>query len=361
MKPLTRLLLKSGYLEPVNKTTPIKYVYADIVDYTQNRSAEAQCDLVGKLNALFEGAIRQSYIKRKDCIFIPTGDGICLALPKTPKWDLESDIQLALSVLAQLQDHNDTSADDTRRFTIRIGINENVDNLITDINGKPNVAGLGVNMAQRIMGKADGNQILLGQAVYERLRAREKYMRSFREFQATVKHGDRIRVYQYIDTNAKGLNNEMPSAFAPPPTPKQGQPMLTKLAAYYLAHCITNRDFLLSVKDSPAMPQTAVVLLFALAEDSVESSEANVYSSPIRTVFGEPDTPFEKQFLYYEAQDFWTVAKLCHFIEDGPLKPFMLCFEQVRYAFSSVFVSHEGIEKLKNEWPAIAKELGVAG
>ena len=75
-----------------------------------------------------------------------------------------------------------------RKFHVRIGINENVDNLIIDINGKLNVAGSGINMSQRIMSCCDGGQILISQTVYEFLSAREEYMNLFKVYPATGKH-----------------------------------------------------------------------------------------------------------------------------------------------------------------------------
>jgi Adenylate and Guanylate cyclase catalytic domain len=87
-----------------------------------------------------------------------------------------------LAILNELKDRNSKAHDEMRQFEVRIGLNENVDNRVVDINGRPNVAGAGINMAQRVMSPADGSQILIGAAVYETLRHRECYMNTFREF-----------------------------------------------------------------------------------------------------------------------------------------------------------------------------------
>ena len=68
-----------------------------------------------------------------------------------------------------------------RKFDVRIGVNENVDNLIFDINDRANLTGAGINYARRIMDYADGGNILISQTVYERLSQREKYLEKFKE------------------------------------------------------------------------------------------------------------------------------------------------------------------------------------
>lgn len=49
-----------------------------------------------------------------------------------------------------------------------------MNNIVFDINGHRNVAGAGVNLAQRIMSPADETQVLMGQPVYEVLMHRER-------------------------------------------------------------------------------------------------------------------------------------------------------------------------------------------
>lgn len=96
---------------------------------------------------------------------------------------------------------------------MRIGINAGIDNLVIDINDQRNIAGAGISMASRIMGVADGNQILVGQTVFETLRYRDKYMSAFKPFRARIKHNMHIQVYQFISEGFAGLNTNTPSTF----------------------------------------------------------------------------------------------------------------------------------------------------
>src|SRR5207247_1118195 len=110
-------------------------------------------------------------------ILLPTGDGMCIALIATYlPYDIH--LTLAVEILSALERRNTEITDPMRRFEVRIGLGENVDNLVTDANGHPNVAGYGINTSQRVMSLADGNQILVSRTVFETLRGRERYMNS---------------------------------------------------------------------------------------------------------------------------------------------------------------------------------------
>ncbi len=143
---------------------------------------------------------------------------------------------MALDILAGVDTHNINTEKKSRKFEIRVGINENTDNIIIDINNNQNVAGRGINMAQRTMSKADGGQMLVGEATYQTLCERENYLDLFRSYSALTKHGDSFKVYQFISEDCNGLNIDEPSAFKP----KQGDPKLTRIVAYSIAHAIKN-------------------------------------------------------------------------------------------------------------------------
>ena len=177
---------------------PAKYVFLDVVDFSYNRSVEAQSYIVQALNRIVLLSLRKNSIPVEKRILLPTGDGICIALLNiTEPYDIH--IQLALSIVkyinrfqgSSLKDITDRNADQPpaepvyvagnpnnlgdlqimmRYFQVRIGIEANIDNLIKDINERPNIAGAGINMAQRVMGLADGNQILVSQSVANELR-----------------------------------------------------------------------------------------------------------------------------------------------------------------------------------------------
>src|ERR1700730_8368864 len=130
----------------------IRYVFLDVVRFSQ-RSAEAQSAIVRKLNCIVLDALTDHHVDEGDRILIPTGDGVCIALSAQLRYDIH--IQIALGILAHVHTYNQTVTTTSRQFQVRIGINQNTDIIVTDVNGRPNVAGAGVNLASRIMDKAD--------------------------------------------------------------------------------------------------------------------------------------------------------------------------------------------------------------
>lgn len=188
-----------------------KYVFLDIVGFTRNRTVEAQADIVKQLNAIVIEAVKESGSPRDKFIFIPTGDGICIGLLNVEA-PVDVHMQIALSILERISKYNASAQNKARQFQVRIGINANTDTLVVDINNRQNIAGAGISMASRIMGLADGDQIIVGQSVYDTLRYREKYDSAFRSYRATVKHGAMLDVYQFVAGRHNGLNTEEPKS-----------------------------------------------------------------------------------------------------------------------------------------------------
>lgn len=194
------------------ETARVQYVFLDVVGFTKYRSAEDQSGVVATLNDVVTRAVQAMALPAKSIVLLPTGDGMAIALINVLGVDIH--LRLALEILRLTIEHNSHTPGSMRRFEVRVGINENVDNIVLDINGRRNVAGAGVNMARRVMHEADAGQILVGQTVYDALRYREKYSLSFRAFTATAKHGATFPVYQFLSQDSPGLNVSVPSAFA---------------------------------------------------------------------------------------------------------------------------------------------------
>jgi len=143
------------------KTARVKYLFMDIVGYTKGRSTDAQSEIIRYQNSIVCEALEAERIKPAHRILIPTGDGMCIALIKGSQ-PLDILVRLALAILDRIAKHNSIAPDKAHQFEVRIGLNENEDNLVIDINGRPNVAGAGINMAQRVMSKGDAGHVLNG-------------------------------------------------------------------------------------------------------------------------------------------------------------------------------------------------------
>lgn len=331
----------------MSKATTIsaKYIFLDIVGFT-TRSVEAQADLVKVLNGVVSSSVAQLDIPREDLIFIPTGDGICVTL-LSGKFDAH--ITSALNIMRAVQEHNSRATDDSRKFQVRVGINSNTDNLITDINGNRNVAGAGINMAARIMDLADGNQILVGESVFDTLRDREDYgKQSFQRFQTRVKHGREITVYQLVRDGHDGLNTNIPRAFQ---VDEPKEPNLSKTVAYYFAHAIRHQRSLLA-KLEQGEATTGIVTLWFLAVSAYRRS----YDRPTRTIHAVGDDFVEEQFDHYDSVDKDVRRLLSELICNEYLLQYGSNFEPTR-PLNYLLVNKNGQRKLAAEWRNIWDEF----
>lgn len=187
------------------ETRHVRYVFADVVRFTEDRTLEAQVEIIGALNEAFAKAVGEI-----ETIYLPTGDGICAAILQV---EVAADIHLqtALRVLEMFYQWSSRAAFN-RRAELRIAINESVDALVTDINGNRNLAGVGINSAQRLMSIANGNQVVAGYAAYETLRSRDKYADAFRMVKAEIKHDRIVTAYQFTGLEVPFLDTKMPWA-----------------------------------------------------------------------------------------------------------------------------------------------------
>lgn len=329
-----------------------KYLFLDVVRFSK-RTAEPQVDIVYHLNRIVLEVLDAFGLgpTSEDCILLPTGDGMCIAI--LGKESLDIDLQIALALLEGIHNHNDTSSSSERlelstKFEIRIGINENLDIVIRDINGNRNVAGAGINLCQRIMSLGDASQILVGSTVFDRLRTSGKYFDSFRSYSAEVKR-ERFGVHQFIGSGYVGLNSHVPDYFA------VSEPKLTELAAHYFVQCIKHAPEIKELVKSAGLVgrNRIVVLLYLLAQDSLAVSHSTDLApeTGVRTYrYGEAS--FNEQFDYYQKQDAWVTNECCQLIVHLVLSPYReYMFSQGLYDL--IFVTEKGEEKLKKEWPSL--------
>jgi class 3 adenylate cyclase len=338
---------------PYARTAAVKHLFLDIVGFSRGRSIEAQADIIAALNTIIRAALAAQVLPAENILLLPTGDGLCIALIEvdTP---FDVHILLALRILALLHAYNEETTDAQRRFDVRIGIHAHVDNIITDIRGGNNVAGAGINSAQRIMDLADGGQILVSQSVYESIRHRELYMNRFRAYSAMTKHDQLLSVYQFIDPGREGLNSDEPLALR---SEEMHEPALTRLTAYYLAHALRNEKILENPSERPSGEFWAINLLWSLARDSQGSADATVAEPYRPRTWGAGRLAIREQLAYYAKQDVWINLQLSQYIISHELKRYVQCFRSDRGGWKYVLVSPNGRSKIRTEWPDIWRDL----
>ena len=337
-------------------TALVKYTFIDVVEYTKNRSVEAQSDVISMLNALVARVFEELKIPKEERIMLPTGDGMCIAFLNYNFFDIN--MIFSFKLLEGLAMYNKSEQDESRRFRVRIGINENQDNLVRDINGVNNLAGSGINLAQRVMNMGDESQILLGPASYEVLRCRELYMKHFREFTALDKHGDTFPVFQFVDEELTYLNTATPEAFRSNEIADFAHRPLTLLCAWTIALAHKRREFFAAKRDEPRFTPIATTLLYHLALDEVSRKKATPFQKHQLKTYKAGFASIEDQYNFYKAQDVNLIAELADFISEKHYKPFQNYFEGEPAHKLLAFPSAEGLRKLREEFPNLEEGAG---
>jgi len=334
---------------------PIKYVFLDVVDFTMNRSVEAQADVVEALNSIVRAAVVSVGVPAESVLYIPTGDGMCIAIIAVDHpYDIH--ILLATAIVAGVTEYNQTQASDSRRFSVRLGVNANIDNLIRDINGNSNVAGAGINMAARIMGLADGNQILISSAAYDVLRYREAYEKAFRPFAGSVKHDLPIEVYQLV-APSPGLITTVPRAFQPR---IRVLPPLSGAVAHYFALSHKFRDFLMHHNEQFAQ-RAGVVWLWYRASDAATVESSKQFERPTLQTHGAGHLSDEQQLEYYEASNFNLIWDFAECIIREYLAVYGRYFEVGADGVDYRFINAEGVTRVTSEAPGALLAAGAGG
>src|SRR5438046_1910862 len=158
-------------------------LFLDIVGYSK-LSVNEQHARIEELNEI----VRRSEQFRKAeaanrILKIPTGDGMALVFYKSP----EEPAQCAFEISRALKDNP--------RLQIRMGIHSGPVSGVVDVNRRTNVAGAGINMAQRVMDCGDAGHILLSHHVAEDLENYalwRPYLHDIGTFE--VKHGVKVNV-----------------------------------------------------------------------------------------------------------------------------------------------------------------------
>jgi len=337
----------------VSKLASVKYVFLDVVGFTVDRSVEAQADIVSALNDIVRASVFDTSIPLDRVIFLPTGDGLCIALLDIDDpYDVH--IRLATRIVDLVEQHNANTFSTPRKFLVRIGVNANIDNVVIDINDRNNLAGAGVNFAARVMSLADGNQILVSSAVYEVLRYRELYEHAFQHFEGEVKHKVRASIYQ-LTAQYPGLSTAVPREFQPK---IRVIPPLEGAIAFYFAWSQKFREFLMQHNEE-SNARAAIAWLWYRAVDANALAAARDFERPRLYTFGENQMSDIDQLRHYEASDFSVVWDLVEYLIADKFAMYSRYFEYGAHGIDFRFVNSQGCAQVKSDCPAavLAVEL----
>src|SRR5213593_127767 len=158
-------------------------LFIDIVGYSklsindQNAAVEELNQVVRASAQLQRGEAAGRLLK------ITTGDGMALVFYTSP----ETPAQCTVEISRALKEHP--------RLQLRMGIHSGPVSGVIDVNNRPNLAGAGLNMAQRVMDCGDAGHILLSKHVAEDLEEYEQWRPLLHDLgTCEVKHGVRVSI-----------------------------------------------------------------------------------------------------------------------------------------------------------------------
>lgn len=172
-------------------------VFTDIVGYSKC-AVDQQIEIKDHFNQLIAGSIVNS--DESERVILDTGDGIALCFLGDPEEAIVASMDLRAEVAGRSQ-----SA--PIPYEVRTGINLGPVRLVTDINGRFNVLGDGINVAQRVMSFAGPNQVLVSRAFYDIAWClSDNYSSLFRYYGVRKdKHSREHVLYEIISGQAAGF------------------------------------------------------------------------------------------------------------------------------------------------------------
>jgi len=175
-------------------------LFIDIVGYSK-LSINDQHAAVEELNQIVRASAQfQNAEAAGRLIKITTGDGMALVFYTTP----EAPVHCAVEISRALKEHP--------RLKLRMGIHSGPVSGVIDVNNRPNLAGAGLNMAQRVMDCGDAGHILLSKHVAEDLEEYEQWRPLLHDLGACeVKHGVRVGVTNLYSDEVG--NRQLPKKF----------------------------------------------------------------------------------------------------------------------------------------------------
>jgi len=176
-------------------------LFIDIVGYSKLLINE-QSEQIQKLRDVVRGTEQFRLAEAEGKLLrLPTGDGGALVFRTTP----EAPVLCAVEISRELKKHPD--------LRVRMGIHSGPVNEVTDLNERANIAGAGINVAQRVMDCGGAGHILVSKRVADDLEQYPQWRPLLHELgECELKHGLRISIFNLYGDDAG--NPEVPEKLA---------------------------------------------------------------------------------------------------------------------------------------------------
>ncbi|HYS95782.1 MAG TPA: adenylate/guanylate cyclase domain-containing protein [Chthoniobacterales bacterium] len=228
----------------------------DAVGYSKLLVNE-QIELLQELNQIVRSTeCFRTAEKTGKLIRVPTGDGMAVLFFHSP----EEPVRCALEISKALQEFP--------HIQLRMGVHSGPVNQVTDVNDEMNIAGSGINVAQRVLDCGDAGHILLSGHVTEDLAEYRHWQPHLHDLgECEVKHGLRLHIFNLYKDNLgnphvpqklkRGRRWKLTSGAAVRPLSVLRWPKLALIAALFVSAVALAISFsIFSRRGSPTIAQT---------------------------------------------------------------------------------------------------------
>lgn len=217
-------------------------LFTDIVGYSKLPTDE-QTAAIGELKEIVAGTAEVKRARASgDLISLPTGDGVALVFFNEPT----APVNCAMEISRALRGHP--------HIRLRMGIHSGPVDTVADVNDSRNVAGAGINMAQRVMDSGDAGHILLSRRVAEDLAQYTTWRPFLHDLEEVeVKHGIKMHVFSLH--NDEVGNPELPEKVRRKKKSSMVLPIAAAVVVLALVGIAAWALWRTSTPEAPATPQ----------------------------------------------------------------------------------------------------------
>jgi TolB-like protein/Flp pilus assembly protein TadD/class 3 adenylate cyclase len=268
-------------------------LFMDIVGFSKSLINE-QSEMLRELNQIVRNTAQVNSAEANGKLTrLPTGDGMALAFFTTP----DAPLRCAIEIAEALKEHPN--------LPVRMGINSGPVDEVVDVNERSNLAGTGINIAQRIMDCGDAGHILLSKRSADDLAQYGRWRPHLHELgPCEIKHGTRIDIVNFHDGDAG--NPAIPEKLkqdekiAPIPRAKNWTTislvaaalLLLALGVWYFSHSVTRKPAAVSATEKriavlpfkPLLPENRDQVLELGMADSLIAKLSNIRQIIVRSL-----------------------------------------------------------------------------
>jgi class 3 adenylate cyclase/tRNA A-37 threonylcarbamoyl transferase component Bud32 len=267
-------------------------LFTDLVGYSL-LPMDKQKQYLGELQAVVRAAPRYAASQKAgDVLSLPTGDGMALVFFGDPTAPAQAAVEIA------------TALKNKPHLKLRMGIHTGPVYRVADVNANANVAGGGINIAQRVMDCGDAGHILVSKTVADVLSQLSDWSPCLCDLgEHAVKHGVTVHIFNLATADAGNAATPAKLVKSAPVATKSKAPIAAGVAAAVLL-AAGGGWFLTRPKASPAAPVAPVVEPLALTY-KVEGT-----AKDFALFVSAPKAGFLYLVSYGKDGDTWTISLL---------------------------------------------------